>query len=83
MAKIRADLEGVVYAFRASGETVVLKAGDEIPADIALGSHLVDSGKSAPKPVEPTAEPAENKAQPRRGRPRNASAVNDATSDEK
>ncbi|MEU4709508.1 hypothetical protein AB0G00_24090 [Nocardia salmonicida] len=50
MASVREDLEGVVYAFRENGETVVLSAGDAIPADVQLGSHLVEPEKAAVKP---------------------------------
>ncbi|WP_280485360.1 hypothetical protein [Nocardia cyriacigeorgica] len=82
MAKVRADLEGVVYAFRENGETVVLSAGDDIPADIHLGSHLVDTGKSESRP-EPKPEPAEavSDAPKRRGRPVKTSAVSDDASE--
>jgi hypothetical protein len=83
MAKVISTLDGVVYAYRVNGETVVLKAGDEIPADIALGSHLVESGKPDPKPepepvegsvtVTDTPAPAAPK---RRGRPARSAGAN-------
>jgi hypothetical protein len=47
MAKIRNDLDGVVYA---GGH--VLKAGDTIPAGVPVGAHLTADGKAHgyPKP---------------------------------
>ncbi|WP_431941676.1 hypothetical protein [Nocardia grenadensis] len=83
MAKVISSLEGVVYAYRATGETVVLRAGDEIPADISLGSHLVESDKAEPKqaePVEGSVTVTEKPAPKRRGRPAR-SAVADGASE--
>ena len=40
MARIRADLTGVVHTDRG-----VFKAGDEIPDDVSIGGHLTDTGE--------------------------------------
>lgn len=70
MARIKSSLKGVVYAFRTNGDVVPLRAGEEVPADIALGSHLVEADTAEAKPA-----PA------RRGRPRSAPKAPGATDD--
>lgn len=40
MAKIRDDLEGVVY-LEIEGDRVMLRAGDTIPDGVEVGDHLV------------------------------------------
>lgn len=75
MAKIRADLDGIVCAFRETGEVIQLKAGDEIPAGIHLGSHLVESVPAEPQQETVLApEGPESAAPKRRGRPTKGAA---------
>lgn len=40
MAKIRTDLDGVVWV-EVNGDRVALAAGDDVPDGIAVGDHLV------------------------------------------
>lgn len=47
MAKIREDLDGVVYV-RVGPEIVCLAAGDEIPGEAEVGEHLT-ADTPAPK----------------------------------
>lgn len=60
MAKIRDDLEGVVYV-RSGSEILMLAAGSEVPDDVTVGSHLL-------------AAQAESVAPKRRGRPPKAAS---------
>lgn len=57
MAKIRADLEGVVYPMSTDGIPmgVMLAAGDTVPAGAVVGKHLLSTAAA----TEPTAPPAE------------------------
>lgn len=57
MAKIRADLVGVVYPVTADGIPmgVVLAAGDTVPKGAVVGPHLLSTAAT----TEPTAPPAE------------------------
>ena len=57
MAKIRADLVGVVYPYTTDGIPmgVMLAAGDTVPAGAVVGKHLLSTGTT----TEPTAPPAE------------------------
>lgn len=83
MARIKSSLKGVVYAFRPNGDVVPLRAGEEVPADIALGSHLVEADAPA-KPVAPAVEADTAEAKPapaRRGRPRSTPKAPGATDD--
>lgn len=43
MAKIRPDLDGVVLV-RVGADVVTLSGGDDIPAGVDVGDHLVDTG---------------------------------------
>lgn len=53
MTLIRRDLDGVVYV-DVAGSRVILRAGDEVPAGVTVGDHLVDS---TPQPKANQAEP--------------------------
>lgn len=46
MAKIRDDLEGVVW-FDVDGKKVKLAAGDTVPEGIEVGDHLLSGESSA------------------------------------
>lgn len=48
MTKIRADLEGVVFAYGADGSALPtpLRAGDDVPEGITVGSHLTDGDET-------------------------------------
>lgn len=50
MAKIREDLEGVVYVSGEDGAPVSLKAGDVIPKGATVGAHLTDEAAEADEP---------------------------------
>lgn len=88
MATIRKDLAGIVCAFRENGETVQLKAGDEVPSGIRIGSHLIQPGEaqaSKPEPVvnpapEPEPAPVVTPTPKRRGRPAKPKVTPDGTS---
>ena len=43
MAKIREDIEGVVVAVGATGEPVILRAGDDVPDGVTVGDHVLVS----------------------------------------
>lgn len=45
MAKISDDLVGVVTAYNAAGEPVTLKAGDDVPAGVEVGDHVLATTK--------------------------------------
>lgn len=44
MAKIRADLTGVVVIPGDGGEPTILAAGGKIPEGVTVGDHLIDPG---------------------------------------
>lgn len=46
MVKIRDDLEGVVYPYTSDGITlgIALRAGDDVPAGVVVGEHLLAAG---------------------------------------
>jgi hypothetical protein len=48
MAKVRDDLEGVVTAYDEGGVAVTLSAGDDIPAGVEVGDHVIGDAKKAP-----------------------------------
>ena len=52
MAKIRADLVGVVYPISADGIPmgVMLAAGDTVPAGAVVGKHLLSTGTTTEPP---------------------------------
>lgn len=45
MAKISDDLVGVVTTYNAAGEPVALKAGDDVPAGVEVGEHVLAKTK--------------------------------------
>lgn len=47
MAKISDDLVGVVTTYNAAGGPVVLKAGDDVPAGVEVGEHVLATTKRA------------------------------------
>ena len=49
MAKVRDDFEGVVTAYDEGGQPVVLAAGDDIPAGVEVGDHVVAETKAPAK----------------------------------
>ncbi len=49
MPKISDDLEGVVTAYDEAGQSVVLVAGDDVPAGVEVGDHVLADTKAPAK----------------------------------
>lgn len=48
MAKIRDDLDGVVYVGGEFGTPVALAAGDDVPKGFTVGAHLLNGDSDEP-----------------------------------
>ena len=54
MATIRDDLVGVVTAYDATGVSVVLVAGDDVPEGVEVGDHLLAGAVEPEAATAPT-----------------------------
>lgn len=55
MSKIRDDFEGVVMAYDEGGLPVALVAGDDIPAGVEVGDHVLADAGAKKAPAKKTA----------------------------